>query len=169
MTRRDFLTKWTVYTLALLPVWFAEVYLLSRFSLFGVSPMLLPVAAVMVAVLEGAPAGAAFGLAVGVLCDAVYHTGGGMTLGLCLIGAAAGITAQYRVRQNLLGCLVCSAGALVIIDLARVLWHLAAGAAALPALLAVAVPEVLYSLALAPLIYPLFHWVHDRTQFATHF
>ena len=53
--------KWGVYTLALLPVWFLEAYVLSRVPLWGVSPMLLPLAAVAVAVLEGASGGAGFG------------------------------------------------------------------------------------------------------------
>ncbi|MBM6927418.1 hypothetical protein H6B51_16240, partial [Pseudoflavonifractor phocaeensis] len=45
MTRQDFFIKWGVYALALLPVWFCEVYLLNRYPLFGVAPMLLPLAA----------------------------------------------------------------------------------------------------------------------------
>ena len=169
VTRRDFLTKWFIYALALLPVWFLEVYVLSRLKFFGVSPMLLPVAAVTVAVLEGSAAGGAFGLAVGVICDAVYHTNGAMTLGMTLLGAGTGIIAQYGVRQSLAGCLACSAGALVIIDLCRVVWRLAAGVSPLQVLLGVALPEVLYSLVLVPLVYLVFRWVHNRTQFATLF
>ena len=82
MTQRDFLTKWLIYGLALLPVWFLEIYVLSRISIFGVSPTLLPLAAITVAVLEGGASGAGFGLAVGVICDAVYGTNGAMTLSL---------------------------------------------------------------------------------------
>ena len=82
MTRSDFIIKWGVYTLALVPVWILELYVLSRYPLFGVKPMLLPLAVVAVAVLEGSTAGGGFGLFVGVLCDACYHdTFGGMTLG----------------------------------------------------------------------------------------
>lgn len=169
MTRRDFITKWLIYALALLPVWFLEVYLLNRIKVFGVSPMLLPLAAVAVAVLEGSTAGGGFGLAVGILCDAVYGTGGAMTLGITLLGAGAGITAQYLLRQNLVGCLLCSALALLAIDFCRVAWRLVAGVAGLPALLRVAVPEILWSLAFVPLVYVLFRWVHNRTQFATLF
>ena len=103
MTQRDFLTKWLIYGLALLPGWFLETYVLSRISIFGVSPTLLPLAAITVAVLEGGASGAGFGLAGGVICDAVYGTNGAMTLSLTLLGAGAGITAQYLVRQNLVG------------------------------------------------------------------
>ena len=144
MTQRDFLTKWLIYGLALLPVWFLETYVLSRISIFGVSPTLLPLAAITVAVLEGGASGAGFGLAVGVICDAVYGTNGAMTLSLTLLGAAAGITAQSLVRQNLVGCV-------------------------LAALLRVAVPEFLFSIIFVPLIYAIFHWVWSRTQFATLF
>ena len=109
MTRSDFIIKWGVYTLALVPVWILELYVLSRYPLFGVKPMLLPLAVVAVAVLEGSTAGGGFGLFVGVLCDACYHdTFGGMTLGLCLVGVCAGAVSRYALRQNLLGCLLCS-------------------------------------------------------------
>ena len=50
MTRSDFIIKWGVYTLALVPVWILELYVLSRYPLFGVKPMLLPLAVVAVAV-----------------------------------------------------------------------------------------------------------------------
>ena len=83
MTRQDFLIKWGVYALALVPVWFLELFVLNRFPLFGVAPMLLPLAAVCVAVLEGTTAGAGFGLFVGILCDAAYfNTDGAMTVGV---------------------------------------------------------------------------------------
>ncbi len=169
MTRKDFITKWLIYAVALLPVWFVEIYLLSRVKLFGVSPMLLPVAAVIVAVLEGVQAGAGFGMAAGILCDTVYHTHGAMTVGLAALGAGVGIAARYLVRQDLPGCLLCAAGALGLMDLVRVGWYLASGAASLGALARVAVPEVLFSLAFVFPLYPLLRWVHERIQFATLF
>ena len=33
MTRNDFLIKWGVYALAILPVWWCELFLLNRFPL----------------------------------------------------------------------------------------------------------------------------------------
>ena len=163
MTRRDFLIKWTVYAVALLPVWFMDQFVLPRIPLFGVSPMLLPLAAVAVAVLEESVSGAGFGLAVGVLCDAVYYGGwGGMTLGMCLIGWGAGAAAQYVLRPNFGGCLLCSAGALAAIDLFRVAAGLFTGLGSLSGLLEVAVPEILWSLCFVCLIYPWYTWVRRR-------
>lgn len=164
MTRRDFGIKWTVYALALLLVAAVEVYVLPWFPILGTIPMLLPVAAVTVAVLEGPVAGAGFGLAVGVLSDALIPSPlpGAMTVALCLLGIGAGAAARYGVHQNLVGCLLCSAGALAAIDAVRVLAYWGLGGAALPALLAIALPEILWSLVFTPLIYAVFLWVYRR-------
>lgn len=163
MTRQDFLIKWGVYALALLPVWFCEVFLLNRFPLFGVAPMLLPLAAIAVAVLEGTVAGAGFGLGVGILCDAVYfNPDGAMTVGLCLLGVGAGALSQYVVRQNLVGCLLCSLLALVCIDGVRILANLLTGAATLPVLLSLAGREIAWSMVFVLPVYALFLWVFRR-------
>lgn len=169
MTRRDFMIKWGVYGLALLPVWFLELYVLNRFPVFGVVPMLLPLAAIAVAVLEGGLPGAGFGLAVGLLCDAVYFgSNGAMTIGVTLLAAGAGIATQYGLRQNLLGCFLCSAAALTLMDLLRILHHLLLGDP-LGALLRVAIPEILWSLVFVFPIYGIFLWVYRRVPKSTHF
>ncbi|SBW11244.1 Rod shape-determining protein MreD [uncultured Eubacteriales bacterium] len=168
LSRHDFTVKWTVFAVALLPVWFLETYILSRFPVFGVKPMLLPLAAVAVATVEGAAPGGAFGLAVGILCDALYGTSGAMTLGLTLVGVAAGLAAQYLLRQNLLGCFLCSLGALASIDGCRIIWRLLSGVELEP-MLRVAGLEILWSLVFVAPIYALFRWVHSRTETATLF
>lgn len=163
MTRSDFMLKWSIYALALVPVWVLELYVLSRYPLFGVKPMLMPLAAVAVAVLEGSSAGGGFGLFVGILCDAFYHdTSGSMTVMLCLIGVCAGAVSRYALRQNLLGCLLCSLGGLLALDGARVVVHLFRQTAPLDALLRVALPEVAWSLVFAFPVYALFSWVFQR-------
>ncbi len=163
MTRQDFIYKWLIYTLALLPIWWLEAFVLNRFPVFGVFPMLLPLAGVAVATLEGTLAGAGFGLAVGVLCDVVYFgTNGTMTLMLCLLCCGCGAAAQYALNQGFWGCLLCSAATLTLIDTGRILRRLFTGAAALPALLQVAVPEILWSLCFVVLIYPYFRWIRSK-------
>ena len=168
MTRRDFLIKWLVYVLALLPILVLDLFFLPWFPIFGTIPTLLPVAAVTVAVLEGPAAGAGFGLYVGVLSD-LFIPGlpGTMTFGLALLGMGAGAAARYGVRQNLLGCLLCSAGALAVIDLVRIAAALLQGKAALSALLMVALPEIFWSLVFLPLIYGIFLWVFHRVPRAS--
>lgn len=162
MTRQDFLIKWGVYALALLPVWFCQAFVLNRLPL-GLTPVLLPLAAVAVAVLEGAVAGAGFGLGVGILCDAVYFgTDGAMTLGLCVAGIAAGALAQYLLRQNLVGCLLCSLLALAAMDGVRIAVRLLRGSRELGAMLSLAGREILLSLIFVFPVYALFLWVYHR-------
>ena len=163
MTRRALVHKWSFYALALLVVWVLDAYVLPRYPVFGLSPMLLPLAAIAVAVLEGTVAGAGFGLGVGILCDAVYfNPDGAMTVGLCLLGVGAGALSQYVVRQNLVGCLLCSLLALVCIDGVRVLANLLTGAAALPVLLSLAGREIAWSMVFVLPVYALFLWVFRR-------
>ena len=162
MTRQDFILKWLFTGLSLLPVWWLEAFVLNRFPLGGVIPMLLPVAAVAVAVQEGAVGGAGFGLYAGVLCDVLYHTPGTFTLALCLLCCAAGALAQYVLRPNFGGCVLCAALVLAAIDAGRVFLGLFTRLAPLSSLLRVAVPEILWSLCWVCLLWPWFTWVHRR-------
>ena len=164
MTRRDLVHKWLIYTLGLLPVWVLDACILPRFPLFGtVAPMLLPLAVVAVAVLEGSHAGAGFGLGVGLLWALAYSSGKGMmVIGLTLVGLLTGAAAQYALSQSFLGCLLCSAGALAAIDLWRIAVRLFVRSAGWTSMLRVAVPEILWSLAWTPLVYLIFHAVYRR-------
>lgn len=162
MTRGAFLFKWFWYAMALLPVWLAEDLIFSRFPILGVSPMLLPLTVVAVAVLEGSVAGAGFGLGAGLLWSALPAGGPPSVLLLSLAGALTGAAAQYSLRQGLVGCLICSAGVLGAIDLLRVLPRLATGVAQLRPMLAVALPEILISLLFTGPIYLLFRKIYSR-------
>lgn len=168
MTRKDFTIKWLAYALALLPVWFLETYLLSAFPLFGVKPMLLPLAAMAVATLEGGAAGAGFGLGVGILFDAVVPGGvpGVATFLMALLGLGAGLLAKYALRQDLIGCFICSFLALAALDAVRVTGRLAAGIPLEP-MLRVAWKEIVWSLCFVPGVYLLFRWVFRRVPKAT--
>lgn len=168
MTTKDFAIKWLAYALALLPVWFLQSFVLSEFPLFGVKPMLLPLAAVAAATLEGAAAGAGFGLAVGILFDAV--TPG--VPGICIliltgIGLGTGLLARYVLRQDLVGCFLCSVLSLAVIDLFQVLARLLTGVAPLEVMLSLAGREILWSLCFVPPVYLIFRWVFNRVPKAT--
>lgn len=168
MTQRDFTLKWLLYVLALTPLLLLEVYVLPWFPIFGIIPTLLPIAAVTVAVLEGQIAGAGFGLFVGILVDALIPgVPGFATFGMALLGLLSGSAAQYSIRQNMLGCMICSAAGLGIIALIRVVAGLLQGVAGLWPLLTVAIPEAVISMLFAPLIYGLFRWVFLRVPQAS--
>lgn len=168
MTRRDFLIKWLVYTLALLPILILTLYVFPWIPIFGTIPALLPVAAITVAVLEGPVGGAGFGLFVGILSDALIPgIPGTMTFALCFLGVCAGAAARYGVRQNMVGCLICSTGAMFMINLIRVIYLLLRDAAPLGILLSTSLAEIFWSLVFLPLIYGIFLWVFRRVPKTT--
>ena len=163
MTRRDQIHKWFFYALALIPVWLVDEFVLNRIPLFGVIPMLLPLAVVAVAVLEGSVPGAGFGMAVGLLWELAYPGGSGiLVFGMTVAGMLTGSIAQYALSQSFISCLLCSAGVLGMIDGARILQALFVQSESLDVLLQVAVPEILISLCFTPLIYVLFRMVFRR-------
>ena len=163
MTTRDQVHKWFFYALGLFLVWVLDAYVLNRITFFGVIPMPLPLAVVSVAVLEGAYAGAGFGLAVGLLWELAYPGGfGGLVFGMTLAGMVVGAASQYVLSQNFFSCLLCSAVVLGALDSLQVLWALFIELDTLDVLLQVAVPEVLLSLCWTPLVYLLFRLIFNR-------
>ncbi len=163
MTRRDFIHKWLVYALGLLPVWLLDAYILPRYPLYGASPMLLPLAVAAVAVLEGAYSGTGFGLGVGLLWELAYPGGfGGLVLFLALAGMAMGAVSQYALSQSFIGCLICAAGTVGLLELLRIARGLLTNAAPLSALLEAAAPEFLWSMAWTPLVWLLFRAVYRK-------
>lgn len=163
MTRRDFIHKWLVYALGLLPVWLLDAYILPRYPLYGASPMLLPLAAAAVAVLEGAYSGTGFGLGVGLLWELAYPGGfGGLVFFLALAGMLMGAVSQYALSQSFIGCLICAAGTVGLLELLRIARGLLTDAAPLSALLEAAAPEFLWSVAWTPLVWLLFRAVHRK-------
>ena len=168
MTTKDLSIKWLAYALALLVVWFADAYVLSAFPLHSIKPMLLPLAAMAVATLEGAVGGAGFGIGVGVLFDAATPGVPGIpVLLMSLLGLGCGLLCQYVLRQDLLGCAVNCAIALCAIDALRVTVRLLTGAAPLHAMMSLAAREIAWSLCFVPVVYLIFRWVFHRVPKAT--
>ncbi len=163
MTRRDLFHKWFIYSLGLLPVWLLDAYILPRYPLGGISPMLLPLAVAAVAVLEGAYAGTGFGIGVGLLWELTYPGDfGGLVFGMALAGMLMGALSQYALSQSFPGCLICSAGVLCALDALRLGRGLLVHSAQLPDMLQVAVPEFFYSLVWTPLIWLLFRAIFNK-------
>ena len=81
---------------------------------------------------------------------------------VALVGMVVGGLSQYALSQSLPGCMLCSAGVLLLLDGLRVGRGLLTQSAQLPQLLQVAVPECLLSLACTPLIYLLFRTIFNR-------
>lgn len=163
MARQDLIYKWSRYALALLPVWWLDAYILTRFPVFGVTPLLMPVAVTAVAVLEGVSGGAGFGLGAGILWATAYAGGdGSRVLMLTLVGMFVGALARYALSRSFAGCMICSAGALAALLIVRGAADLFFMRTGLWQLLCVAVPQLLWSLLWTPLVYWIFYRVYRR-------
>lgn len=163
MTRRNLIHKWSVYGLGLVLVWLLDGCILPRYPVFGTIPMLLPLAATAVAVLEGAYGGAGFGMAVGLVWELAYPGGfGGLVFGMAAAGLAAGSASQYILSQSYPGCLICSCGVLLGLEALRLFRGVVTDTAAFGAMLPVAGAELALSLAWSPVIYLLFRSIYRR-------
>ena len=163
MTRRNLIHKWSVYGLGLVLVWLLDGCILPRYPLFGTIPMLLPLAATAVAVLEGAYGGAGFGMAVGLVWELAYPGGfGGLVFGMAAAGLAAGSASQYILSQSYPGCLICSCGVLLGLEALRLFRGVVTDTAAFGAMLPVAGAELALSLAWSPVICLLFRSIYRR-------
>lgn len=163
MTKQDWLYKWFSYALSLLPVWWLDAYVLSRWPVFGVTPILLPVAVTAVGVLEGASGGAGFGFGVGLIWASAYPgSHGARVLLLTLTGLFTGALAQYALAQTLLGCLLCSTAALAVVEVVHIVQELFFLRAQLGPALWAAVPQLLWSVCWVPVVYAIFARVYAR-------
>lgn len=163
MTRQAWLQKWATYALALLGIWLLDAYVLSRFPVFSVTPILLPVAAAAAGVLEGVYGGAGFGLAAGLLWATAYPGSVGIrVLLLTVIGMLTGALAQYALAQTLTGCLLCSAATLAVIESVYIAEELFFLRTTLWSALRSALPQLVWTLCWVPVVYGVFRRVFLR-------
>ena len=112
MTRRDIIIKWIAYLLALWLTAMVNYYVLP--SLPIPLPLLLPVLAVAGGTLEGAPFGALYGMACGGLLSGLSGRSALCIAVLSAFGWIAGLIAQYVLRRDVWGHLICSGVMLVL-------------------------------------------------------
>ena len=112
MTRRDTVVKWTAYLAILWLTAMVNYYALPPLPI--PIPLRLPVRAVAGGTLEGAPFGAAYGMACGAALSGLGGRGALCIALLALFGWLAGLIAQYVLRRDVWGHLICSMGALVL-------------------------------------------------------
>ena len=161
MTTRDHVTKWIVYALTLLPLCLADQFILGRIAPFGVAPLLYPLAAVAVGMMEGPFAGSLYGMGTGL----AWWLGWGSSIAILLLtltGLLAGAAAKKGLGVNLLNYALACLVLLTLGDGLRVLVYLLRDIASLPALLAVALPELLCSLIFSVPVYFLYRFVFRR-------
>jgi len=162
MTRQDFMKKWLIYGLVLLLTALLQRQFFGRLRPFGVTPVLLPLAVLALASLEGAAGGAGYGIAAGVVSMYLDGSSAWAVLLLCLCGAVGGLLAQYALSRSFFGYLLCCLGAMTLRGAWLVLIRLRQGTAPLAVLLRVAGPELLCTMLVSPLIYLLLRFFYNR-------
>lgn len=144
MTRGDIILKWASYLVTLWLTAMVNYYFLPSLPIS--IPLLLPVLAVAGGTLEGAPFGAVYGMACGALMSGLSYRSALCIASLSAFGWIAGLIAQYVLRRDVWGHLVCSAGALVLWEAWEVGVRVLRGVAPTEVLLRVGVRELLCSL-----------------------
>ncbi len=81
-TKKALMTKWSLYSAALLLFVLLQQVLHVLPDIWGVSPFIMPIIIAIVAALEGPVPGTIFGICVGMLCDLI---GGGIFSGIYTI------------------------------------------------------------------------------------
>ena len=99
----------------LLVLYVLQGMVFSRLRLFGVAPLILPLAVVGVALFEGPDWGGGFGIAAGVLCDIALGTTALFTILLAALGLGVGLLSTYLLSRGLPSYLLCGAVALLVI------------------------------------------------------
>lgn len=151
MTRRDLILKCTAYGAALLVIAVLNFSVLARLPIS--LPLLLPMAPVAAGTLEGPRFGAGYGIAAGLLMAAVSHASLLCIPILSALGWGCGMLALFLLRRDLVGHLLCALAAMVLWELFQVLRLWLRGTAALPVLLKVALPELLWTLLFSLVVY----------------
>lgn len=151
LTRRDTIIKWTAYLIAMILVAVVNYYVLGPLPM--ALPLMLPILAVAGGTLEGAPFGAVYGGACGAVMSSLGHLNPTCIIFLSIFGWASGLAAQYVLRRDVWGHLICSAIAALLWELWEVGHRLLSRAAPLEVLVRVAGPELLWTLALALPVY----------------
>ena len=155
LTRRDLMWKWLAYGLSLALVTVINYCVLNQLPL-GAIPVLLPVTAVAVGVLEGPKSGAGYGMAAGIVMAAATHGSMAWVFLLCVLGWICGLLALYVLRRDFVGYLLACLVAGLLYEAGQVLPRLVSGAAGLPVLLRVAGLEYLWTAAFAIPVYGLY-------------
>ena len=144
MTRRDIIVKWIAYLLILWLPAMVNYYVLP--SLPIPIPLLLPVLAVAGGTLEGAPFGATYGMVCGALLSGLSYRSALCIAALSAFGWIAGLIAQYVLRRDVWGHLICSVVMLVLWECWEVGARVLRNVAAPEVLLRVGAHELLCSL-----------------------
>ena len=147
--------KWLVYMLLFMVMAVLETIVLPYLTLFGAHAKLLPLAAAMVAALEGGVPGALYGVFAGLICDALIPPFEAVhMIYFFLSGLLIGHLVAALFKKTYVTAALCAVVSLAALDFILLLvFYLIPGRAGLDSLLRVTLPEIAFSALLTPLVY----------------
>jgi len=152
---KELLVKLLTHSLFLLALHILQSMIFSRLRIGGVSPLLLPLAVVGVALFEGPSWGGGFGLCAGLLCDIAFsETTVLFTFLLTFLGMGIGLLSEYVLARGFPSFLLCAVLSLLLIAFFQIFSPLVFDGVPASRLLPVALGQTLYSgLFLLPVYY----------------
>lgn len=115
------MNKSTVKRLGLNALFLIVLYILQAFAfprvaIWGVKPLIIPVAVIGVGFFGGGLWGGVFGIFAGIFCDTAYNSNVFFTFVLPFLGLAAGIVSEYMLLPGVLSYLISAFLGLVIVS-----------------------------------------------------
>ena len=165
MPKRYIAWKWTVYAAAALLLLLLQAGVLNYVTLWGVTPLLPPMAVGLAASFEGSRASPLFALGLGVLCDLGGTTPavGFFTFFFPFSALLAALLAENLFSPGWLCSLVSVSVCYAVVDLGRISALLLRGEQGAGLMFSVAAREFLVTLPLLLLFFPLYRRIHRKT------
>lgn len=164
MNRHDMLYKWAFYAVASLLFILLQSLVFNRLCLLQTHPFVFPILTTVIAVLEPLPESFTYALVMGFLFDLTVP---GVfpcfyTVTFLLIALLSTLIARKLIVPGFWCCMVCSALSIILCDIFNTLvLHYRHGTLYFDALRLMG-RELLLSIILAPVVYLLFHQIHQR-------
>ncbi len=164
--KRKILISLLLHAPFLLVLYFLQTTLFSSPVLFGVKPLLLPLAVIGVSLFEGPQKGGIFGIFAGILCDLSFNQPPiQFTLLMPLIGISAGIVCDTILARGFPSYVVITAVSIGVISFFQMFELLFFGGASFGPLFATAIQQVFCSLIFTIPIYYVSRAIGRRLKF----
>ena len=161
-TKKALMTKWSLYSAALLLFVLLQQVLHVLPDIWGVSPFIMPIIIAIIAALEGPVPGTIFGICVGMLCDLI---GGGIfsgiyTISFFCIALAIAMISKGWVMHNVFGSLIYALFSFLILDVFQALFLLLFKSADMMVILSLAGREIAVSILFTIPVFFLYNYLH---------
>ena len=149
--------KAAVYGALLIVLYVLQSMIFPRLSIFGIKPLILPVAVMCVSLFEGPIRGGIFGIFAGILCDLSFNqTVMQFTIFMTILGITAGYLFDTVLSTGFPSFLMCTGISLLICAAVQAFGIVFYNGAEILTVLIVAVGQMLYSLVFT---FPLYYLV----------